>query len=376
MLRSPGKRAWRRQETARREPEKLEREQERQRNAPVSTLLLSSPPIPVLPTPSLPTTNRYIRPTPTAQRPVIVISLGRDVPPLILDANPRNLATMGPRDRLTTLDVVLAEMAAGPPTPPAAAASPVPNPAPIPAPILAVNNSPREPERWSGLRDPSAHPWRSLRRRKQRLRGSTLPWTRIPADVAYGQRSELPQPAPILRVHAHPPSPPPPRIYASVETQTDPPPSSPAVHPSPSHADDNSAYEQDLTAPVFSLSAPKPPAAPAHRLPARMAYGIVDNGLALVCGQELPNLRRMMAKVLVYAFPDVVNGRPVVLSSKEWAWAYARRKILDLSPTRRVFLAAITHMMDLDERMRRFLQPAVLAFVDDWLGSVDDSGIS
>ncbi|KAF7322037.1 hypothetical protein MKEN_00726500 [Mycena kentingensis (nom. inval.)] len=375
MLRSPGKRAWRRQETARREREKLEREQERQRNAPVSTLLLSSPPIPLPPTLSLPPPDHYIRPTPTAQRPVIVISLGRDVPPLILDANPRNLATMGPRDRLTTLDVVLAEMAAGPPTPPAAAASPVPNPAPIPTPILAVNNSPREPERWSGLRDPSAHPWRSLRRRKQRLRGSTSPWTRIPADVAYGRGSRPIPPAAtdiaVLTVHEISARP----MYCSVETQTDdlPAPTFAAVGTETTAEYDNTPYGLD----VGNIASPLPvaPPAPLHRLPARTAYGIVQSGLALVCGRELPEMRKRLQKLLVYAYPATLNGRPEILRPDSLVSQLRRRHVLAFRPDRLVFLATLAAIMDVDDDLRPFLQSAVTEFLESVVWS-RSSGIS
>ncbi|KAJ7463121.1 hypothetical protein B0H11DRAFT_87341 [Mycena galericulata] len=211
---------------------------------------------------------------------------------------------------------------------------------------LHVVHLPLPPCDFSALRSKSAHPWRTVRRRNQRL----LP-----------HRRPFPQSLP-KRI---PPPPPPLDPVTLLESQ----PPSPSLAPSvPIHALVAHAPADD---PIPILVLPRPMGLPwdpykfipsdcptlPTSLPGEMVYGPVQSGLALVCAREYPwsLLARSAISEIAWGAhpPDEYDEREDVLDL--------------LPPDQLMFLGVLAEVCRLEPDFTGFVEPAIADFTNTWL---------
>ncbi|KAJ7092791.1 hypothetical protein B0H15DRAFT_832537 [Mycena belliarum] len=202
--------------------------------------------------------------------------------------------------------------------------------------------TPPPPRDFSALRSETAHPWRTVRRRNQRL----LPLRR-PFPQSYPKRppvlSQLPPLMPsVRRIGDGEPTP----LLAAADPEEDPGPIPLLVLPRP----------QPLPYDPYHFM-PRETPTPDRSLPAETFYGLVQSGLALVCAYEYPwndIARRDISEIAWGVPPPYESDR--------------RESVLDLLPADHlVFLMVLTRISDLAPVFAGFLEPAIADFVNAWL---------
>ncbi|KAF8207480.1 hypothetical protein K438DRAFT_1815019 [Mycena galopus ATCC 62051] len=191
--------------------------------------------------------------------------------------------------------------------------------------VHTVATTPRD---FSSLRSDSSHPWRTIRRRNQRL----LPQRPI--------RRPFPQSLP-----KKPVVPPQPTLQPAA-----------AIHLVSENPNDH--------IPVLLMPRPLPlPSLPydplplqnlvsVRSLPAETAYGPVQSGLALVCAREHPWAQLACGEISVIAWGSYSTAGSEFL--------------LDLPPDQLVFLAVLARIVELEPVFEGFLYPAIANFADTW----------
>ncbi|KAJ7082380.1 hypothetical protein B0H15DRAFT_852742 [Mycena belliarum] len=195
--------------------------------------------------------------------------------------------------------------------------------------------TPPPPRDFSALRSETAHPWRTVRRRNQRL----LPLRRPFPQSNPKRPSVLPQlPPSVHRIGDGEPTP----LLAAADPEEDPGPIPLLVLPRP----------QPLPYDPYHFM-PRETPTPDRSLPAETFYGLVQSGLALVCAYEYPwnDIARSDISVIACGAhpPEELNG------------------VLDLlPPDHLVFLMVLMRICDLAPDFAGFLEPAIADFVHAW----------
>ncbi|KAJ6546585.1 hypothetical protein B0H10DRAFT_2089084 [Mycena sp. CBHHK59/15] len=181
---------------------------------------------------------------------------------------------------------------------------------------------------FSALRSETPHPWRTIRRRTQRLlpqRSARLPFPR-----------SLPKWLPI------PPQPtlqPTAAIHSISENRDDPIPV--LVMPRPAPLPIVPYDPLPLQGPVSPCS-----------LPAETAYGPVQSGLALVCAREHPWVQLALGEISAIAWGSYYDTPGDCLA--------------DLPPDQLVFLAILVEITSLEPVFSGFLHPVITDFANTW----------
>ncbi|KAJ7445492.1 hypothetical protein B0H11DRAFT_2087029 [Mycena galericulata] len=180
---------------------------------------------------------------------------------------------------------------------------------PQPIHVVHVANSISTRRDFSALRSTaSAHPWRTIRRRNQRL---------LPESTA---RRPFPRSLPKRPV-----------IHTIVDDPTPMPP------------------------PVVSVvTTPLPPVTIAPTLPADTAYGLVHTKLALACAREFPNSVLTLAEVFDITWGPQADNKHKGL-------------MMELPADQLVFLAALAAIADAEPVFEGFLYPAIASFANGWV---------
>ncbi|KAK7036066.1 hypothetical protein R3P38DRAFT_2910422 [Favolaschia claudopus] len=316
----------------RKERERREKEDE-DRDASVSTTSQVPPPS-LLPAPLLPPTTP-VGLLPTRRPPVTVMTVNTDdsdddyepyatfPPPAQWPAHIRDFV-YGPRSPVEMLaDTV-------PPTrtdivPIAAVVNTPAAPRLVPVPAKAAATTARD---WSVLQVGCTNPWRTIRRRKHRLRTCCWDAPYIPVTVSAVLRPvSLPEPAPILNLHEH-------------QSQD-----------VPLHPNDTPAHTVPLP-----IACPCPEDhIPGPRLhSADTPFGLVHSSLAMVCAGELPEPQKIVDALALLAWGTAEDLR--------------RDLLLDLPPDSLVFLGVLSMVGIMESDFRPFLLPAMLGFIKHWVG--------
>jgi len=184
------------------------------------------------------------------------------------------------------------------------------------------------PRDWSTLRSDTAHPWRTIRRRTQRLlpqRSTRLPFPRsIPKQLLIPLQPTLQPTA---------------TIHSISENCDDPIPV--LVMPRPAPLPSVPYDPLPLQGPVSRRS-----------LPAETAYGPVQSGLALVCAREHPWVQLALGEISAIAWGSYYDTPSDCLA--------------DLPPDQLVFLAILVENTSLEPVFSGFLHPVITDFANMW----------
>ncbi|KAK6978043.1 hypothetical protein R3P38DRAFT_3120547 [Favolaschia claudopus] len=327
----------------RKERERLEREQE-DRDAPVSTTstVYHPPSLPALPLqPPTP-----IASLPTRRPPVTVMTVDTDDS----DDDYEPYATFAPP---TQLPAHAAEFIYRPRTSADIIADTIPPDSTDPVVIATVVVCP-DPSRtttpaardWTVLRVECSNPWRTIRRRKQRLRpryADSCPRAPRIAGAAVVSPLSPPKPVPVMSLlegrsqnlplqHA--------QVFALVPLHPDDP-----IHP-----DDVPTNELPLP---LACPCPDDHLAGPRLLSADTPFGWVGSSLALACAWELPEPDRVLDALAFLAWGSSEDVR--------------RDCLADLPPDLFIFLGVLSMVSILECDFGQFLLPAGSAFIKHWV---------
>ncbi|KAJ7108852.1 hypothetical protein C8R43DRAFT_1043672 [Mycena crocata] len=207
----------------------------------------------------------------------------------------------------------------------------------IPA-ILTVHACPvSTPRDFSALRGESVHPWRTIRRRNQRLLPQRRPFPRsFPKRIS---PQESPPPIPSAPIH----------VLITGQDPNDPVPILALPRPIPMPGD---AYS------ILPFTA-EPPSRP---LPAETAYGTVHSLLALACAEQFPWLYVSLGHIAEIAWgplsgPDVREHDLMLLPADQL-----------------VFVSALTEMIHLEPDLGIFFERGITDLANAWVDHCDSFG--
>ncbi|KAK6995663.1 hypothetical protein R3P38DRAFT_3223623 [Favolaschia claudopus] len=214
---------------------------------------------------------------------------------------------------------------------------------PLPIPPRTVTSVMRD---WSALRVECVNPWRTIRRRKQRLRpryADTCP--RAPRVVTPAAVSTLspPKPVPVMSLlegRSQPLPLQPTQVFALVPLHPDDP-----IHP-------DDVPTNDLPLPL-ACPCPDDHLAGPRLLSADTPFGWVGSSLALACAWELPEPDKVLDALAFLAWGSSEDVR--------------RDCLADLPPDLFVFLGVLSMVSVLECDFGQFLVPAGSSFIKHWV---------
>ncbi|KAK7006934.1 hypothetical protein R3P38DRAFT_3600908 [Favolaschia claudopus] len=345
----------------RKERERREKEEE-DRDASVSTTSRVPPPS-LLPAPLLPPTTP-VGLLPTRRPPVTVMTVNTDdsdddyepyatfPPPAQWPAHIRDFV-YGPRSPAEMLaDAVPPARAVAVPIAALVDTPALPRLIPVPAKVAATTA-----RDWSTLQVGCTYPWRTIRRRKRRLRTSCWDALHISAPVVDALTTAPPLP-PLLPKHVP--------VINLLEGRSRKLPLLPAhIFGLPPLHPDDPVHLYDV--PTFSLSAPTICVAPDDHLPsefpAETNFGEVMHLLAYICSRALPSLDRTANLLRDTIWPVLQDCEGNTVADPD-----ERMELLGRMPADKlIFLSVVALMGHLDPTFSPFFDPAIVDYAGAWV---------